>query len=80
MSGLRMGMNELSKANTNRSGAGIAEEPSDYLIQVLKESEEDRLAGWTSPAFENTEDAVAWLHDPNRKYDYQIQHDVQQTL
>jgi len=52
------------------------EEPSDYLIQALKESEEDRLAGRTSPAFDSADDAVAWLHDPSRKYQYQIQQEV----
>ena len=54
-----------------------AEEPSDYLIQALKESEEDRLAGRTSPTFDNAKDAIAWLDDPNRKYAYQIQQEVQ---
>ncbi len=53
------------------------EEPSDYLIQALKESEEDRLAGRTSPTFDNADDSIAWLNDPNRKYKYQIQQEVQ---
>lgn len=37
------------------------EEPSDYLIQALKESEADRKAGRTSPTFTNADDAIAWL-------------------
>jgi addiction module RelB/DinJ family antitoxin len=44
------------------------EEPSDFLIQALKESEKDRKTGRTSPAFDNTVDAIAWLHDSNRNY------------
>lgn len=48
------------------------EEPSDYLIQALKESEADRIAGRTSPTFDNANDAIAWLNDPNRKYANQI--------
>ncbi len=48
------------------------EEPSDYLIQALKESEADRLAGRTSPAFGNADDAIAWLEDPKRKYGSKI--------
>ena len=54
-----------------------SEEPSDYLIQALKESEEDRLAGRTSPTFDNADDSIAWLNDPNRKYKHQIQQEVQ---
>lgn len=44
------------------------EEPSDYLIQALKESAEDIKAGRVSPSFDNTEDADAWLDDPNARY------------
>lgn len=47
----------------------ISEEPSEYLIQALKESEEDRKAGRTSPTFDNADDAIAWLHDSNRDYE-----------
>ena len=36
------------------------EAPSDYLIQALKESEEDRLAG-RYHSFSNANDAVAFL-------------------
>lgn len=53
-----------------------AEEPSEWLIQQLKESEEDIKAGRCSPAFDNAEDAIAWLNDKNRKYENQIQHKV----
>lgn len=36
------------------------EEPSAYLIQALKESEEDRLAG-RYHSFSNADDAIAFL-------------------
>jgi addiction module RelB/DinJ family antitoxin len=45
-----------------------SEEPSEYLIEVLKESEADRKAGEVSPSFDNAEDAIAWLNDPKRKF------------
>ena len=57
---------ELAKIDTNN------EEPSDWLINELKESEKDRKKGHTSPAFDNAEDAIAWLNDPNAKYEDQI--------
>lgn len=41
--------------------SAATEEPSDYLIQALKESEADRKAGRTSPTFTNADDAIAWL-------------------
>jgi len=45
-----------------------AGEPSEYLKQALRESEEDRLAGRVSPTFDNAKDAIAWLNDPKKKY------------
>ncbi len=39
----------------------LTEEPSDYLLRVLKESEKDRKAGSVFPRFEKPEDAIAWL-------------------
>src|SRR3989338_2230159 len=45
-----------------------AEDPSDWLINELKESAEDEKAGWVSPSFDNADDAIAWLNDKNRKY------------
>lgn len=41
------------------------EEPSDYMIQALKEAEEDKKV---SPAFSNAKDAIAWLKDKKRRY------------
>ena len=42
--------------------------PSEYMIQALREAEEDRRKGRTSPSFDNAKDAIGWLNDPNRKY------------
>ena len=39
------------------------EEPSDYLIQSIKKSEEQLKKGETSPLFDNAKDAVKWLHE-----------------
>lgn len=44
------------------------EEPSAWLIKALKESREDIKAGRVSPSFDNTDDAIAWLNDPNARY------------
>mgnify|MGYP001619440296 FL=1 len=44
------------------------EEPSAWLKEQLKESEEDRKTGWVSPGFANADDAIAWLNDKNRIY------------
>lgn len=44
-----------------------AEEPSDYLIQLMKEAEEDRKAGRVSPSFDNAKDAIEWLDSSFKK-------------
>ncbi|MEK7513953.1 MAG: type II toxin-antitoxin system RelB/DinJ family antitoxin [Patescibacteria group bacterium] len=48
------------------------EEPSEYLIQSLKQSEVDYKAGRVSPAFDSIEEAMAWLDDKNAKYANQV--------
>ncbi len=45
-----------------------SEEPSDWLIKILKENKKDMKAGRVSPGFDNTEDSIKWLNDPNAKY------------
>jgi antitoxin component of RelBE/YafQ-DinJ toxin-antitoxin module len=64
---------ELAKID---SDAVKAEEPSDWLKNEIKESEKEEKEGWTSPAFDNIEDSIAWLDDPNAKYENQIQQKV----
>ena len=44
------------------------EEPSDWLINELKQAEKDEKQGYVSPTFENVEDSIAWLKDPKAKY------------
>lgn len=44
------------------------EEPTPYLIQALKESKADIKAGRVSPAFDNVEDSIRWLEDPNARF------------
>lgn len=44
------------------------EEPSDYLVRALHESETDVAAGWVSPALTNATDAIAWLNNPKAGY------------
>jgi len=50
----------------------VSEEPSEYLLQILKDAKEEIERGEVSPTFEKTEDAIAWLDDANKKYEYQI--------
>lgn len=45
-----------------------SEEPSEYLIKALKESDADRKAGRVSPSFTNAKDAISWLDDPDKKF------------
>lgn len=39
----------------------VSEEPTGYLLKALKESENDVKAGRVT-SFDNTKDAIAWLH------------------
>lgn len=52
------------------------EEPTDYLLNALKESEKDIKAGRVSPTFDNAEDAINWLNDSERRYENQIQRKI----
>lgn len=45
-----------------------SEEPSEYLIQAIKESEKDIKAGRVSPGFKNSQDAIKWLNDLDARY------------
>ena len=54
----------------------VSEEPSEYLIISIKETEEDVKNGRVSPLFENADEAVAWLNDKDKKYEYQIRKKV----
>ncbi len=40
----------------------LKEEPSPYLVKMLKKAEKDIRAGRVSPAFDDVEDAIKWLH------------------
>lgn len=44
------------------------EYPNAYLRRVIKQAEKDWEKGKVSPAFNNPEDAIAWLNDPKAKY------------
>lgn len=53
-----------------RIAVGIESEiPSQGLINTLKQSEVDREKGYVSPIFNNAEDAIAWLGNPDAKYE-----------
>lgn len=44
------------------------EEPSEWLIKILKENKKDIKTGRVSPGFYNVEDSIKWLNDPNARY------------
>lgn len=50
----------------------VTEEPSDYFLQILKDTKEEIEKGEVSPTFEKAEDAIVWLNDKNKKYEYQV--------
>ncbi len=50
----------------------LSEEPTEYLIQALREAEKETKEGLVSPAFDNANDAIAWLKNPKAKYANQI--------
>ena len=60
-------LKSLIKTKTVHYSLAGEEEPSEYMIQALKQSEEDRKAGRVSPSFDNVKDAIKWLDDPNSK-------------
>ena len=37
------------------------EEPTEYLLEMLRHSREDRKRNKLSPSFDNAKDAIAWL-------------------
>jgi len=53
-------LKEITRTRAISFSLARGEEPSDYLIQTLKESEEDRLAG-RYHSFSNADDAVTFL-------------------
>ncbi len=56
------------------------ENPSPYLIKALEESKRDVEQGDVSPSFSNVNDAIAWLHEKEPRYENQIQQKVQKTI
>jgi addiction module RelB/DinJ family antitoxin len=45
------------------------EEPTEFLLNALKESAADKKAGRVSPSFNNADDAINWLDNPHRTYE-----------
>ena len=49
--------------------AANEEEPTEFLLKSLQESNLDKKAGRVSPGFDNAEDATSWLDNPHRQYE-----------
>lgn len=61
-------MNSLLRQFTRDKELHISLKPTPYLKRALKENEEDIKKGYVSPAFDNADDAIAWLDDPDARY------------
>ena len=48
--------------------ANPSEEPSDFMLEALKEAEEDVKAGCVSPTFTDNDSATKWLKKEVKKY------------
>lgn len=60
-------LRQLIKTKTITFSAS-SEEPTEYLLQALRESKEDIKTGKVSPSFTNADDAVTWLNNPKKRY------------
>lgn len=47
---------------TKKVELDLGEEPSPYLVKILKQAEKNIKEGKGSPAFDNVDDALDWLH------------------
>ena len=45
-----------------------SEEPTEYMINALRESKSDIKAGRVSPYFDDAKKAMKWLNNKSRKY------------
>jgi len=51
---------------------GLSEEPTDYLLEALKNSKKDIKEGLVSPAFGDNKKADEWLDNPRAKYESKV--------
>lgn len=49
-----------------------SEEPTDYLLKIIKKSKEEIKKGKVSPGFNKAEEAIKWLNSPKKKYEGKI--------
>ena len=61
-------LNTLIKTKTVEFTTLTKEEPSAFMIQALKEAEDDIKHGRVSHAFDNAKDAITYLHKESKKY------------
>jgi addiction module RelB/DinJ family antitoxin len=61
-------LKQLIKERAVSFSVNPKEEPSDWLINELKQAEQDRRLGFVSPEFNNFEASTGWLKDPKAKY------------
>ncbi len=47
----------------------LEENPSEFMLKTLKQSKEEIGKGEISPKFDNADEAISWLNDPNKDYE-----------
>lgn len=61
-------LRNLVRTRTVAFGDDVQLELTPWAKRVLKQSEKDTKAGFVSPEFSNVKDSLAWLDDPNARY------------
>ncbi len=61
-------LRQLIKTRKVEFSDDVRLELTPWAKKMLKQSEKDVKAGYVSPAFDNVEDSLAWLDDPDAKY------------
>lgn len=61
-------LRDLIRTRTIAFSDDVRFELSPYAKRMLKRSEKDIKAGRVSPGFSSAEESIAWLNDPDARY------------
>ncbi|KKR27356.1 hypothetical protein A3A64_04900 [Candidatus Gottesmanbacteria bacterium RIFCSPLOWO2_01_FULL_48_11] len=61
-------LRKLIRTRTVEFSDDVHLELTPWAKRMLKQSEKDTKAGLVSPKFSNVKDSIAWLNDPNARY------------
>ena len=65
---LTASLRKLIRTRTVEFSDDVHLELTPWAKRMLKQSEKDTKAGLVSPKFSNVKDSIAWLNDPNARY------------